>query len=115
MQKLPESLSFGQLVLVLAGHSTTSGGSSETELKDWAAKPAGSPSRQPVAITTPVQNCPMVSRNTRWSISDIPLPWDRRAADYNLPLLPWPTSPFPLEFRVRQIGRSRGSDSGDRS
>ena len=65
MQKWPLSRSLGQLTLVLEGHSATKGGSNDSEAKDCAAKPAGIPSRQPVAITTPVANCPNVSRNSR--------------------------------------------------
>ena len=64
MQKLPLSRSFGQLRLDLAGHSATSGGSSDSEVNDWAANPAGSPSRQPVATTTPLANCPIAVRNS---------------------------------------------------
>ena len=52
-----------QLELVRAGHNAMSGGSSESEVNDWAAKPAGTPASEPVAITTPEQNCPSVVRN----------------------------------------------------
>ena len=65
MQKWPLSRICGQLTLVFDGHSATKGGSSDNEAKDWAANPAGVPSKQPVAITTPVANCPNVSRNSR--------------------------------------------------
>ena len=41
MQKLPERRSFGQLVLVLPGHTATSGGSSDNDVNDCAANPAG--------------------------------------------------------------------------
>ena len=67
MQKLPDSRSFGQLVLFFPGHTATSGGSSDSDVNDCAAKPAGWPSRQPVAMTTPVANCDSVLRKLRAS------------------------------------------------
>ena len=74
MQKLPDSRIFGQLVLVLAGQSATSGGSMDRETKDCAAKPSGSPFRQALATTTPVQNWPMVLLKSWLSISAINWP-----------------------------------------
>ena len=65
MQNAPERRNFGQLVLVLLGHTATSGGSSDNDVNDCAANPAGWPSRQPVATTTPVQNCDSVLRKAR--------------------------------------------------
>ena len=41
MQNAPELRNFGQLVLVLPGHTATSGGSSDSDVNDCAANPAG--------------------------------------------------------------------------
>ena len=73
MQNAPELRNFGQLVLVLLGHTATSGGSSDSDVNDCAANPAGSPLRQPVATTTPVQNCDNVLRKTRPSKAIAPV------------------------------------------
>ena len=54
-QKWPESLNRGQLLDALSGMNATSGGSSETELNEPIAIPAGLPSGSiPVMTATPV-------------------------------------------------------------
>ena len=62
MPKQPSVRIRGQLVLVLAGQTATSGGASDNETKDCAAKPMRSPLSLPVTMATPVQNWPIVSR-----------------------------------------------------
>src|SRR5690349_2708294 len=63
-QNAPESRNFGQLDEDLSGMNATSGGSSDTEVKDPTAMPAGLPSASiPVTTATPVGKCPSTVRN----------------------------------------------------
>src|SRR5438045_9169376 len=63
-QNEPESRNFGQLVELRSGMNATSGGSSETDVKDPAALPAGCPSgSHPVTTATPAAKGPSPCRN----------------------------------------------------
>ena len=68
----------GQLVLVCATQNATSGGSSDTEVKELAARPHGSRfiGSSAVIATTPVANLPSTDRNLRLSSWPLPLSWD---------------------------------------
>src|SRR5262245_43107804 len=57
----------GQVVEVRATQNSTSGGSSDTDVNEFAATPAGSPSESAVMMVTPVANWPSVRRNASWS------------------------------------------------
>jgi hypothetical protein len=63
-QNVPASRIRGQLVEPLSGKKATSGGLSDTEVKDPTTKPARRPSAS-VAVTTqtPVGYCPRTQRN----------------------------------------------------
>ena len=56
-----------RLLLLFVRHHSSSGGSSDTELKEFAVTPTGSPSgRTAVTTVTPVANSPKASRSCRW-------------------------------------------------
>src|SRR5699024_1918370 len=59
----PASRIFGQLEEVLAGQNDTSGGSSDSEVTDWQAKPCGSAPSKAVITVTPVQKWPSTCRS----------------------------------------------------
>src|SRR5580658_1782784 len=57
----------GRPLLPFDRHHKSSGGSSDTEVKELAVTPTGSPSgRTPVITVTPVANSPKASRSSRW-------------------------------------------------
>ena len=58
MHSRPVARIAGQLVEVWAGQKLTYGGSSDTEVTDWQAKPTGRSPSWPVITATPVQKCP---------------------------------------------------------
>ena len=66
-QKRPVARIAGQLVEVSAGLTAISGGSSETDMKEPIASPAGPSSPWPVTTLTPVGRCPMTLR--KWTLS----------------------------------------------
>lgn len=63
--KLPAARTDGHVVELNAAHSATSGGSSDTEVKELTAIPAGPSGVRAVISTTPVVNRPRTSRNER--------------------------------------------------
>jgi hypothetical protein len=69
-QNAPALAMRGQLDDVRATLKQTSGGSSDSEAKDWHAKPTGDPSSAAAVITVmPVAKCPNASRIARASAS----------------------------------------------
>jgi hypothetical protein len=65
-QKRPAERILGQLVELRSGRKATSGGSSDTEVKEPTAMPAGAPSGGEAVMThTPVGYCPSTWRNQR--------------------------------------------------
>ena len=70
----PEPWIRGQLREPFDGQNSTSGGSSETEVKDWQAKPTGSAPSMPVTIVTPVAKWPMTRRSSAGSTSTVTTP-----------------------------------------
>lgn len=62
---LPAFLICGHARPRWSAQNSTSGGSSDTEAKDWQAKPTGSPSACPVTTVTPVAKEPMALRISR--------------------------------------------------
>src|SRR5437868_8214861 len=63
-QNAPESRNFGHDDELLSGMNATSGGSSETDVNEPTAMPAGLPSGStPVTTATPVGKCPSTWRN----------------------------------------------------
>jgi hypothetical protein len=61
-QNAPVASMRGQLVDPLPGRNPTSGGSSDTDVKDPMATPTGPSSPDPLMITTPVGYVPSVFR-----------------------------------------------------
>ena len=61
----PACLICGQARPRWSAQKSTSGGSSDTEAKDWQAKPTGSPSAYPVTTVTPVAKEPIALRISR--------------------------------------------------
>src|SRR5690606_381625 len=61
---MPAARTRGQEVLVAATQKAISGGSRETEVNEFAARPAGAPvcGSMPVMATTPVAKCPSTAR-----------------------------------------------------
>ena len=58
----------GQLAAALAMQTRINGGSSDTEVKEFAVKPTRSAATlRVVMIVTPVANQPSASRKARWS------------------------------------------------
>lgn len=67
-QNTPARAIRGQVVDVRATMNVTSGGSRESEAKDWQAKPAGRPgSPGDVMTVTPLAKCPRTERNSAGS------------------------------------------------
>src|SRR4051812_17667706 len=63
-QKAPDSCIRGQELDVRSGKNATSGGSSDTDVNEPTAIPAGVPSLAiPVTTATPVGKCPSTCRN----------------------------------------------------
>src|SRR6476469_4915878 len=62
-QNFPARWISGQAREVLAGLNSTSGGSSETDMKDWQVSPTGSSLLIEVTTVTPLANRPSTSRN----------------------------------------------------
>src|SRR3954453_2631346 len=52
-QNRPDDWISGQDFDVCAGQNSTSGGSNDTDAKDWQAKPTGCPPASPVTTVTP--------------------------------------------------------------
>jgi hypothetical protein len=71
MQWLLAALILGQVVLVCARQTDTSGGLRDTAVKEFAARPAGRPvtGSTTVTATTPVAKRPSTRRKCRVSIS----------------------------------------------
>ena len=61
-QKWPARWIRGQVLDVFAAQKSTSGGSSDTEVKEFAAIPTGSPSSIAVMTVMPVAKCPRTDR-----------------------------------------------------
>src|ERR1700760_4265006 len=63
-QNVPAALIRGHVVDVRAGAKLTSGGSRESEAKDWQVKPSGPSGPEAVTTTMPDTKCPSTSRIT---------------------------------------------------
>ena len=70
---MPERWIAGQARDVFAGENSTSGGSSETDMKLWQVMPTGSPRLIAVTTVIPVAKRPSTSRNLRaaWACSSV--------------------------------------------
>src|SRR2546423_13161923 len=65
--KWPLSRMAGQVDDECAMHTSTSGGSSDTDVKELAARPDGPSGPWPVTTVTPVAKCPRTVR--KWALS----------------------------------------------
>src|SRR4051794_3949605 len=63
----PDAWIRGHVVELRAAQKSTSGGSSDTDVNEFAAIPTGSPSSTAVITVTPVAKCPSTARN--WASS----------------------------------------------
>jgi len=85
--KCPLEQKVVRLAAPLAMHTRTRGGSSDTEVNEFAVKPRGVPdASRVVTIVTPVTNAPSAARNALTSTASPPLSTDfMRAFGMELP------------------------------